>query len=524
MIRFLRRIQNFCNQAEVFDVAVVGGGSGGLAFALEGAKLGLKIAVFDYVTPSSHGSTWGLGGTCVNVGCIPKKLMHQSAIIKEKNVSSNPYGWTSSFQEQVDWNILIENIQNHIKGLNYGYKGNLQKQGILYLNDQATFKDNHTLIYGKPDDLIAQDKNKLKELKFRYCVISTGGRPTKLKSLEKHAITSDDIFSLRKPPGKTLVVGGGYIALECAGILKGLGFDVTLMTRGKYLREFDQDIVEMILEHYQKYLKVNIIPQSLPFHSEQKNDKILVKWQSTVSAQEGSGIFDTVLMAIGRQANTKLLNLDKLGVKVNPTNNKIIGNLNGEIERTEIENIFAIGDVVNGIPELTPVASKSGQLLAKRIQLLIRGSFLSQEYENTKLEYSDYPTTVFTPLEYSFVGLNEEQAKAKFGEKNIEIYHSKFVPLEEQLCDQLDENYELLQKKVYVKVVCNTSNNNKVVGIHYLGPNAGEVMQGFAVAVKLGMRIEDLQRTVGIHPTNAEELVLLKVTKSSGGDFEKHGC
>ncbi|CAK65577.1 unnamed protein product (macronuclear) [Paramecium tetraurelia] len=524
MIRYARRMQKFCKAAGVFDVAVIGGGSGGLAFALEGAKLGLKIAVFDYVTPSSQGSIWGLGGTCVNVGCIPKKLMHHSALLKENNEGSTPYGWTPSEQEQVNWDVLVENVQNHIKGLNYGYKGNLQKSGILYLNELATFKDNHTLLYGKLDDFKSKDENKLRELKFKYCVISTGGRPTKLQSIEKHAITSDDIFSQQKPPGKTLVVGGGYIALECAGMLKGLGYDVTLMTRGKYLREFDQDVVKMILDHYQKYLRVNIVPESLPFHSEQKDDKILVKWRSTVNSQEDGGAFDTVLMAIGRQANTQMLNLDKVGIKVNPNNNKIFANYNGEAERTEVDNIFAIGDVLNGIPELTPVASKSGQLLAKRIQLLIKGSYSKQEYENTKLEYNDYPTTVFTPLEYSFVGLSEEQAKQKFGEHDIEIYHSKFVPLEEQLCDKLDENYELMQRKVYVKAICHVSDNNKVVGLHYLGPNAGEVMQGFGVAVKLGMKLSDLQRTVGIHPTNAEEFVLLKVTKSSGADFEKHGC
>jgi thioredoxin reductase (NADPH) len=232
-------------------VAIIGGGSAGLGLALAGSKLGLRMVVFDYIVPSPRGSTWGLGGTCVNVGCIPKKLMHQAALLGEAAMSSKPYGWNFGFNDDpskhedmvkhFSWETLRQNVQNHIKAQNFGYKTSLSKDKTLYLNALAAFKDGETLYYSNDKEILKEairsgDGSKCGEVKFKYCVVCVGGRPTVFKPVEDVAITSDDVFSLKQAPGKTLVIGGGYIALETAGLLTGLGYPVTIMTRGKYLR------------------------------------------------------------------------------------------------------------------------------------------------------------------------------------------------------------------------------------------------------------------------------------------------
>ena len=232
-----------------YDVAVIGGGSAGLAFAMTAAKLGISTVVFDYVVPSPHNSKWGLGGTCVNVGCIPKKLMHQSSLLAEAIVSSNAFGWDLGINQDANnqtelfakfkWSVLRTNVQNYIKGLNYGYKSNLDSDGVTYLNALAAFKDANTLYHSSDVDQLRSaidHSTECEEVKFRFCVVCTGGRPTSLGSIEDYAITSDDLFSLEQAPGKTLVVGGGYVALECAGFLAGMGYPVSMMTRGLHLR------------------------------------------------------------------------------------------------------------------------------------------------------------------------------------------------------------------------------------------------------------------------------------------------
>jgi len=533
---------------EHFDVAVIGGGSGGLGFVLEAQKLGLKVAVFDYIEPTPHGTKWGLGGTCVNVGCIPKKLMHQAAIHKENIVNSYDFGFNlgelndpddhvhSKLNGTLEWNRLVRNVQLHIKSINFDYVSNLKENGTAYMNCLAAFHDANTLVYtnqkGALEDYLKTDKidsEKMGKITADHIVVAVGGRPSYLKESactnnQKFAITSDDIFSLSQPPNKTLVVGGGYIALECAGFLSNLGFPVTLMNRtDTFLRGFDTDMSTMIVEYIKRNTAIDVMPWNLPYHIEEQNGRFLTKFRNLKNSVEGHDEFDTILLAIGRTANTRNLNLKKVGVEINEHNLKITGGYKGEFEKTSVDHIYAVGDVLDKVPELTPIAAKSASNLAHRIFLKTKGKENSAEYKHYMMDYRDFPTSVFTPLEYSCCGLPEEKAIEVFGEENIQVYHSKFTPLEEAiLMRNHPEDGEPLRMKGYTKLVCNKNDDERIVGIHYAGPNSGEVMQGYAVAMKLGMRKKDLDRTVGIHPTTAEEFTVM--TKTKAEDPEKTSC
>mmetsp|Transcript_23332 Transcript_23332/g.28752 ORF Transcript_23332/g.28752 Transcript_23332/m.28752 type:complete len:251 (-) Transcript_23332:497-1249(-) len=229
------------------------------------------------------------------------------------------------------------------------------------------------------------------------------------------------------------------------------------------------------------------------------DDRIRVEWDG------GYDIFDTVLTAIGRRPDTQHLGLDNAGVEVSQRTGKIVTN---ELEQTNIPSIYAIGDVQEGHLELTPVAIKSGKLLAKRLF----------SDETTLMDYANVCTTIFTPLEYGCCGLSEEDAVSKFGEDSVEVYHSYFTPLEWTIPENRNFN------ECYCKVIVNKSDNDLVVGFHIMSPNAGEITQGFGIGMKLGMKFQDISNLVGIHPTIAEELTLLTVTKRSGESALKTGC
>ena len=217
-----------------YDLFVIGGGSGGLSAARQSAELGAKVAVADFVTPTPMGTKWGLGGTCVNVGCIPKKLMHHAALFAESRKDMTEQGWTINEAEKPDWSTLVGNIQGHIKSLNFGYKGDLSKNKVPYFDAFATFVDPHTI-------KLVNAKNEESQVTADKIIVAVGGRPSypEIPGAKEFGITSDDLFSLRKPPGKTLVVGASYVALECAGFLTAFGFDTTVMVRSIFLRGFD---------------------------------------------------------------------------------------------------------------------------------------------------------------------------------------------------------------------------------------------------------------------------------------------
>jgi len=502
-----------------YDLVVIGGGSGGLAASKEATKLlqaeadkagasgvAPNVAVLDFVKPSPQGSTWGLGGTCVNVGCIPKKLMHTAALLGESLDDSRSYGWGVADGKHGgaahDWSKMVSAVQDHISSLNFGYRVSLKEKNVNYKNMLGSFLDPHTLE-------LTDKKGKKSTITSRRFIVAVGGRPKPLDIPGGElALSSDDLFSLSKAPGKTCVVGASYVALECAGFLAGLGYDTTILVRSILLRGFDQQCAEMIGSHMATH-GVKFVRPSTPLRIEKQEDgKLKVTWRVEASepggpTSETSDVFDTVFSATGRYADTAKLGLDKVGVKVDRDGKIVCDN-----EQSSVPHIYAIGDVVSGKPELTPVAIAAGRALANR---LYGGS-------RDGMDYDKIPTTVFTPLEYGCIGFSEEAAIASLGAENIDVYHSGFTPLEWTVVESRPQN------ACYAKIIINKNDSNRVVGFHVLGPNAGEITQGYAVALRLGATYESFLQTVGIHPTMSEEFTILETSKSSGASAEKGGC
>mmetsp|Transcript_24607 Transcript_24607/g.59226 ORF Transcript_24607/g.59226 Transcript_24607/m.59226 type:complete len:384 (-) Transcript_24607:388-1539(-) len=321
--------------------------------------------------------------------------------------------------------------------------------------------------------------------------------------LKEHSISSDDVFSLKKAPGKVLVVGASYVALECAGFLAGLGYDTTVMVRSILLRGFDQQMANKIGDYMEQH-GTKFLRGFTPTRCDKQEDgKLKVTYQPKAGGEAQTVVVDTLLLAIGRIPETRWLNLDKIGVKLDKLG-KILTATN---EQTSVPHIYAIGDVASDKLELTPVAIQAGKLLAARLF----------SRSQTIMRYDLVPTAVFTPLEYGAIGLSEEDAIKTYGEDNIEVYHANYRPLEMFVAERMVDD-------CYVKLICNKARSETVVGFHILGPHAGEVTQGFAVAMRKGATKDDFDMTVGIHPTVAEELTTLDITKSSGADSKKDGC
>lgn len=494
-------IQPYAQQETyMYDLIVIGGGSAGIACAKEAATAGAKVALLDYVKPSPIGSKWGIGGTCVNVGCIPKKLMHTSSIYGSiTNHDSVNFGWNKSCAAVHDWKSMVGSIQDHIKGLNFSYKGQLNAAGVTYINAYGTFESPHTV------KCINNDTSEKSVISGRYIVIATGCRPRfpNLKGAMQYCISSDDIFSLQESPKTTLIIGGSYVALECASFLRGFGCDVTVMVRTDViLRGFDRQMARLLVDALQKEgikFLFNAVPSRVDKLTSDKG-KLRVTWRSSV-LRSGDEVFlcDTVLCATGRAPMD--IGATKVGVKVNKE-----GKIMAKNEQTDVPHIFAIGDVLADVPELTPTAIKAGILLARRL------------FINSKdlMDYRTVPTTVFTYPEYGSCGLSEETARATLGPQNVEVYHSTFKPLEWTI--------DMDKGNCYCKIIVNKADNERVVGFHILSPNAGEITQGFSVAMKCGATKKVFDDSLGIHPTIAEEFTTLSVTKSSGKSEKKPGC
>jgi len=300
-----------------------------------------------------------------------------------------------------------------------------------------------------------------------------------------------------------LVVGASYIALECAGFLSAFGYDTTVMVRSIFLRGFDQQMAELVAGAASEK-GVKFLHKCVPSSVEKTEDGRFLVRHKFGNGEEGSDTYDTVLFAIGRKGLTDDLQLQAAGVKRAPNSHKVEVD---DADKTNVDNVFAVGDIIEGKPELTPVAIHAGRLLARRL--------FTDSVQ--KMDYTDVATTVFSPLEYGCVGLSEEAAVAKYGEDNVEVYHAYYKPTE----------FFIPQKSVrycYLKVVAFRSGDQKVIGLHYIGPVAGEVIQGFGVALKAGLTIKTLLNTVGIHPTTAEEFTRLSITKRSGLDPTPATC
>ncbi|KAI7813106.1 putative thioredoxin reductase 2 [Triplophysa rosa] len=483
-----------------YDLVVIGGGSGGLACSKEAAQLGQKVAVLDYVEPSLKGTKWGLGGTCVNVGCIPKKLMHQAALLGTAVKDAKKYGWQIPDTLSHDWPTMAEAVQNHVKSLNWGHRVQLQDKKVKYLNMKGSLVDKHTIktVNAKGKEMTVSAKN---------IVLATGGRPkypTHVPGAAEFGITSDDVFWLKDSPKKTYVTFMEDVALECAGFLAGIGLDTTVMVRSIALRGFDQQMAGLVTDYMEAY-GTKFSWRCTPKKVEKLSSGLLqVTWTDLKTKEEHRDTFNTVLWAVGRAPEIRTLNLEKVGVETNKETGKVIV---APDEATSVPNIYAIGDIAEGRPELTPTAIRAGKLLAHR---LVGQSTELMNYENVA-------TTVFTPLEYGSVGLSEEEAERRHGKDHIEVYHAFYKPLEFAVA--LRDS-----SQCYIKVVCLREAGQRVLGLHFTGLNAGEVTQGFSLGFQCGLTYTHLRNTVGIHPTCAEELTKLNITKRSGLDATVTGC
>ncbi|XP_051552691.1 thioredoxin reductase 2, tandem duplicate 2 isoform X1 [Myxocyprinus asiaticus] len=498
--RTLISTRNFTAGNFDYDLVVIGGGSGGLACSKEAAQLGQKVAVLDYVEPSLKGTKWGLGGTCVNVGCIPKKLMHHAALLGTAVKDARKYGWQIPESLSHDWPVMAEAVQNHVRSLNWGHRVQLQDKKVKYLNMKGSLVDKHTV-------RAVNSKGKETTVTAKNIVLATGGRPkypTHVPGAVEFGITSDDIFWLKESPRKTLVVGASYVALECAGFLTGIGLDTTVMVRSIALRGFDQQMAGLVTDYMDAY-GTKFSWRCTPKRVEKLPSGLLqVTWTDLNTKEERQDTFNSVLWAVGRAHEARTLNLEKIGVEINKETGKIIVAAD---EATSVPNIYAIGDIGEGRPELTPTAIKAGKLLARRLE----------GHSTELMNYDNVATTVFTPLEYGCVGLSEEDAEKRYGKDQIEVYHAFYKPLEFTVPER-DAS------QCYIKVVCLREGEQRVLGLHFTGPNAGEVTQGFSLGFQCGLTYAHLRNTVGIHPTCAEELTKVNITKRSGLDATVTGC
>ncbi|XP_007465355.1 PREDICTED: thioredoxin reductase 3, partial [Lipotes vexillifer] len=479
-----------------YDLIVIGGGSGGLSCAQEAAALRGRVMVLDLVVPSPQGTSWGLGGTCVNVGCIAKKLMHEAALLGQALTDSGKFGWEYNQQVRHSWETMTRAIRKRIGSLNWSYQRAPRERAVAYVSSYGEFVEHHK---------IKATNGKGQETYYTAAkfVIATGERLRYLgiQGDKEYCITSDDLFSLPYCPGATLVVGASSVALECAGFLAGLGLEVTVMVRSQLLRGFDQEMAEKVASSMQQ-LGVRFLRKFVPVEQLEKGSpgKLKVVAKSTEGTEMIEGLYNTVLLAIGRDSCTKKIGLEKIGVTVNEKTGKIPVN---DVEQSSVPYVYAVGDVVGGKPELTPVTVQAGRLLARRLF----GGRLE------KCDYINAPTVVLTPLEY---GGYAEKAVEVYRKENLEVYHTLFWPLEWTVACR-DSN------TCYAKIICSKFDNGRVIGSLVLGPKAGEVTQGFAAAMKCGLTKQLLDDTIGIHPTCAQVFTTLEITKSSGLDITQQG-
>jgi len=444
-----------------FDLLVIGGGSGGIAHARRAAEYGARVAVMEYGP---------LGGTCVNVGCVPKKIMWYTASHMHHFAHAADYGFNVAVDGH-DWAALKSRRDAYVKRLNGIYASNLDNSGVNYVAGAAHFVDAHTVAIG--DEHYQADR----------IVIATGGRPSvpDIPGAE-YGITSDGFFELEERPERVLVAGSGYIAVELAGVFSGLGSQVQVVIRkDSVIRGFDTMLGEQLLEAMEKdgiEVETRVIPASI-----EKTEDGLV-----LHAEDGRsfGPADAVLWAIGRAPNVAGLELDNAGVASDESG--FIAT--DKFQQTNVEHIFAIGDVT-GRDALTPVAIAAGRRLADRLFGGMQGRHL---------DYDLIPTVIFSHPPIGTVGMSEDAARAAFGEA-VKVYTSGFTPMYYALGER---------KQRSVMKLITTGADEKIVGCHVIGDGADEMLQGFAVAIRMGATKADFDDTVAIHPTNAEEFVTMR--------------
>ncbi len=449
-----------------FDLFVIGAGSGGVRAARMSAGLGAKVAIAE---------DRYFGGTCVNVGCVPKKLFVYASEFSGDFNDAAGFGWKpDQNQREFDWTVLKQNKDNEIERLNGIYDSLLGNAGCEIFNGRATIADAHTInINGK-------------QVTAEKILVTVGGWPfvPKFEGSE-HVITSNETFHLEYLPKKVIVVGGGYIAVEFAGIYNGLGSDTTLLYRGDtLLKRFDHDVSAVITTELEKK-GINLQLETNIKKVEKQADGTLIATLTNGESLEA----DTILYATGRKPLFEGLGLDKVNVEL-LGNGKI--KVNKQFQTTE-PSVYALGDIID-TEELTPVALEEGMAFA----------YTQYGGENRVMDYDHLATAVFCQPNIATVGLTEKEAREQY--KDVVIYKSTFSPMRNRLSGN--------PEKTFMKLIVDKA-SDKVLGIHMVGGDSGEIIQGLAVALKAGATKAVFDATIGVHPTAAEEFVTMR-TPSEG--------
>ncbi|OGA47791.1 MAG: glutathione-disulfide reductase [Betaproteobacteria bacterium RIFCSPLOWO2_12_FULL_62_58] len=440
-----------------YDLFTIGAGSGGVRATRWAAGFGARAAVAEERY---------LGGTCVNVGCIPKKLFSYAAHFHEDFEDAVRYGWRPG-APGFDWKTLVANKDKEIARLNGVYEKLLESSGVRIFSARATVIDPHTVEIGG------------RRVTAEHMLIATGGWPVKppIPGAEL-GFTSNEAFHLPELPRRVVVFGGGYVAVEFASIFNGLGVDTTLVYRGpRLLKSFDADLG--------RFLGEQMAAKGIRILYE-RNIAVIARGSSLESTLTDGTVLesDGVMLATGRAPNTRALGLENAGVRLAENGAVIVD----ENFRTSVPSIHAIGDVTDRLL-LTPVALAEGMVVADR--LFNKGARM--------IEYENIPTTIFSHPNVGTVGLSEAEARKRGFD--IAIYRTTFTPLKHTLTDR--------SEKVLMKLVVDRA-SERVLGVHMVGPEAGEIIQGFAVALKCGATKRQFDATIGIHPTTAEEFVTLR--------------
>lgn len=445
-----------------YDFFTIGGGSGGVRAARFAAQYGARVALAE---------KRDLGGTCVNVGCIPKKLMSYAAHYHGDLQEAAPYGWTID-NPRFDWATLIANKDREIARLNGVYRKLLDDTGVTLYQGHATIVDAHTVAVGE------------QRITARHILIATGGRPMRPDVQGGDlGIVSDDFFHLPALPKNAIVVGGGYIAVELASILNGLGSKVTLVHRSaQLLRGMDADLGVFLAKEMEKKgitvrLGMQIASITAQGGTNDEKKRVTLKNGDTIDT-------DCILFATGRQPNVEGMGLDEAGVQRDERGAVVVD----ADFRTSVPSIYAVGDVIDRVA-LTPVALAEGMVVA---------SALFGDGKRA-VSYDNIPTAVFSHPNVGTVGLSEDEARRRHG--TLRIYKSEFRALKSTISGS--------SERVLMKLVVDEA-SDRVLGVHLVGPDAGEIVQGFAVALNSGATKAQFDATIGVHPTLAEEFVTMR--------------
>lgn len=448
---------------EVYDYVVIGGGSGGIASVRRAAGYGVKTALIEAGV---------IGGTCVNRGCVPKKVMWNAAMIAEHLHDAPEYGFNIGEKPKFDWSRIKKSRDSYIERLNGIYHRNLDASGVEEIQGFGRLIDANTVAVGE------------RILKAKHILIATGGKPRyPCVPGGELGMTSDDFFELEEMPERIAVAGAGYIAVELAGMLNALGANVSLfIRRGHLLNSFDPLIRETLMEELMSSGVTVISSTSLKSVTREENGTLCMNCDK----EQTHTNFDALLWAIGRVPIVEDIGLDKAGVKLNDNGFIQVD----EWQQTTVENVYAVGDVTGHV-ELTPMAIKAGRALADRL-------FGGQT--KAKADYTNVPTVVFSHPPIGTVGMTEPEARALHGDE-VRVYTTRFTNMYHALTTR--------KTSTAMKVVT-YGPQEKVLGIHAIGIGVDEMIQGFAVALKMGATKADLDATIAIHPTSSEEMVLLK--------------